>query len=218
MVPFIDLKVLASVSQQVIMISPWKISGWHHSDLVYIFIESRVCSHTSYRCGRWGEVGPQVDHLYVMFCFHEGCTHVSFTKASGSWKSFMLLFLLPLFPHPAPLPVTLQMLYKLKTSKVFEKPKAGEGRGVELADEDPYAVQMISWCPQSRLFCVVGSSAHVILYHFSRHDATTEITVSGSSTPRDAYSVTIAGSRNQAQTRGCSENSRLYSQKSPKTR
>lgn len=90
------------------------------------------------------------------------------------------------FPHPHPsLPlVTLQMLYKLKTSKVFEKPKAGEGRGVELMDEDPYAVQMISWCPQSRLFCVVGSSAHVILYRFSRHDATTEITVSGSSTPR----------------------------------
>ncbi|XP_061092283.1 syntaxin-binding protein 5-like isoform X5 [Conger conger] len=72
--------------------------------------------------------------------------------------------------------ITLQMLYKLKTSKVFEKPKAGEGRGVDLADEDPYAVQMISWCPQSRLFCVVGSSAHAILYRFSRHDATTEIT------------------------------------------
>uniref|UniRef100_A0AAR2K818 Syntaxin-binding protein 5-like n=1 Tax=Pygocentrus nattereri TaxID=42514 RepID=A0AAR2K818_PYGNA len=74
-------------------------------------------------------------------------------------------------------PVTLQMLYKLKTSKVFEKPKGGEvGRSAELVEEDPYAVQMVSWCPQSRVFCVVGISAHVILYRFSKHDANTSIT------------------------------------------
>ncbi|XP_071210490.1 syntaxin-binding protein 5-like isoform X4 [Salvelinus alpinus] len=71
--------------------------------------------------------------------------------------------------------ITLQMLYKLKTSKVFENPDAGEGRAVELVEEDPYAIQMVSWCPQSRLFCVVGISAHVILYRFSKHDANTEI-------------------------------------------
>ncbi|KAJ8004540.1 hypothetical protein DPEC_G00137340 [Dallia pectoralis] len=71
--------------------------------------------------------------------------------------------------------ITLQMLYKLKTSKVFEKPKAGEGRGADLQDEDPYAVQMVSWCPHSRLFCVVGISAHVILYRFSKHDANMQI-------------------------------------------
>ncbi|XP_036814689.1 syntaxin-binding protein 5-like isoform X10 [Oncorhynchus mykiss] len=71
--------------------------------------------------------------------------------------------------------ITLQMLYKLKTSKVFEKPKAGEGRAGELVEEDPYAVQMVSWCPHSRLFCVVGISAHVILYRFSKHDANTQI-------------------------------------------
>ncbi|XP_038870849.1 syntaxin-binding protein 5-like isoform X2 [Salvelinus namaycush] len=71
--------------------------------------------------------------------------------------------------------ITLQMLYKLKTSKVFEKPKVGEGRMGELVEEDPYAVQMVSWCPQSRLFCVVGISAHVILYRFSKHDANTQI-------------------------------------------
>ncbi len=71
------------------------------------------------------------------------------------------------------------MLYKLKTSKVFEKPKSGDvGRSAELVEEDPYAIQMISWCPQSRIFCVVGISAHVILYHFSKHDANTTITVS----------------------------------------
>uniref|UniRef100_A0A8C1VQ60 Syntaxin-binding protein 5-like n=1 Tax=Cyprinus carpio TaxID=7962 RepID=A0A8C1VQ60_CYPCA len=75
--------------------------------------------------------------------------------------------------------ITLQMLYKLKTSKVFEKPKSGDvGRSAELVEEDPYAIQMISWCPQSRIFCVVGISAHVILYRFSKHDANTTITVS----------------------------------------
>uniref|UniRef100_A0A8C7M8P0 Syntaxin-binding protein 5-like n=1 Tax=Oncorhynchus kisutch TaxID=8019 RepID=A0A8C7M8P0_ONCKI len=71
--------------------------------------------------------------------------------------------------------ITLQMLYKLKTSKVFEKPKAGDGRAGELVEEDPYAVQMVSWCPHSRLFCVVGISSHVILYRFSKHDANTQI-------------------------------------------
>ncbi|XP_024142386.1 syntaxin-binding protein 5-like isoform X14 [Oryzias melastigma] len=70
---------------------------------------------------------------------------------------------------------TLQMLYKLKTSKVFEKPKAGEGRAAELVEEDPFAVQMVSWCPQSRIFCVVGISAHIILYRFSKYDANTQI-------------------------------------------
>ncbi|XP_030284720.1 syntaxin-binding protein 5-like isoform X10 [Sparus aurata] len=71
--------------------------------------------------------------------------------------------------------ITLQMLYKLKTSKAFEKPKQGEGRAAELVEEDPFAVQMVSWCPQSRIFCVVGISAHIILYRFSKYDANTQI-------------------------------------------
>ncbi|KAM4731938.1 syntaxin-binding protein 5-like [Anableps anableps] len=70
---------------------------------------------------------------------------------------------------------TLQMLYKLKTSKVFEKPKPGEGRAAELGEEDPFAVQMVSWCPHSRIFCVVSISAHIILYRFSKYDANTQI-------------------------------------------
>lgn len=70
------------------------------------------------------------------------------------------------------------MLYKLKTSKVFEKPKPGEGRAAELVEEDPFAVQMVSWCPQSRIFCVVGISAHIILYRFSKYEANTQIVVS----------------------------------------
>ncbi|XP_076015282.1 syntaxin-binding protein 5-like isoform X2 [Genypterus blacodes] len=71
--------------------------------------------------------------------------------------------------------ITLQMLYKLKTSKVFEKIKPGEGRAAELVEEDPFAIQMVSWCPQSRIFCVVGISAHIILYRFSKYDANTQI-------------------------------------------
>ncbi|KAM6986081.1 syntaxin-binding protein 5-like isoform 12-T12 [Aplochiton taeniatus] len=71
--------------------------------------------------------------------------------------------------------ITLQMLYKLKTSKVFEKPKPSEGRAADLAEEDPFAVQMVSWCPHSRVFCVVGISAHVILYRFSKYDGNTQI-------------------------------------------
>ncbi|XP_026001383.1 syntaxin-binding protein 5-like isoform X8 [Astatotilapia calliptera] len=71
--------------------------------------------------------------------------------------------------------ITLQMLYKMKTSKVFEKPKPGEGRAAELVEEDPFAIQMVSWCPQSRMFCVVGISAHIILYRFSKYDANTQI-------------------------------------------
>ncbi|CAJ1071339.1 syntaxin-binding protein 5-like isoform X3 [Xyrichtys novacula] len=71
--------------------------------------------------------------------------------------------------------ITLQMLYKLKTSKVFEKSKPAEGRAAELVEEDPFAVQMVSWCPQSRMFCVVGISAYIILYRFSKYEANTQI-------------------------------------------
>uniref|UniRef100_A0A2K6FKL1 Syntaxin binding protein 5L n=1 Tax=Propithecus coquereli TaxID=379532 RepID=A0A2K6FKL1_PROCO len=72
--------------------------------------------------------------------------------------------------------ITLQMLYKLKTSKVFEKQKVGEGKQTcEIVEEDPFAIQMIYWCPESRIFCVSGVSAYVIIYKFSRHEVTTEI-------------------------------------------
>ncbi|XP_078117679.1 syntaxin-binding protein 5-like [Sander vitreus] len=71
--------------------------------------------------------------------------------------------------------ITLQMLYKLKTPKAFEKPKPSEGRAADLVEDDPFAIQMVSWCPQSRIFCVVGISAHIILYRFSKYDANTQI-------------------------------------------
>lgn len=83
------------------------------------------------------------------------------------------------------------MLYKLKTSKVFEKPKAGEGRAAELVEEDPFAVQMVSWCPQSRIFCVVGISAHIILYRFSKYEANNQIVVSEKEIARTKTTVGV---------------------------
>uniref|UniRef100_A0A8C7CT40 Syntaxin-binding protein 5-like n=1 Tax=Oncorhynchus kisutch TaxID=8019 RepID=A0A8C7CT40_ONCKI len=74
--------------------------------------------------------------------------------------------------------VMLQVLYKLKTAKVFEKAlKDGkeEKPSTEIVDEDPYAIQTLSWCPESRMLCVTGVSAHVIIYRFSKQEITTEV-------------------------------------------
>ncbi|XP_075718980.1 syntaxin-binding protein 5 isoform X2 [Rhinoderma darwinii] len=72
--------------------------------------------------------------------------------------------------------ITLQMLYKLKTAKVFEKSRNKEDKpSTDIVDEDPYAIQMISWCPESRILCVAGVSAHVIIYRFSKQDVTTDV-------------------------------------------
>ncbi|XP_069625270.1 syntaxin-binding protein 5 isoform X5 [Ranitomeya imitator] len=72
--------------------------------------------------------------------------------------------------------ITLQMLYKLKTAKVFEKSRNKEDKpSTDIVDEDPYAIQMISWCPESRILCVAGVSAHVIIYRFSKQEVTADI-------------------------------------------
>uniref|UniRef100_A0A8C1PGK0 Syntaxin-binding protein 5-like n=1 Tax=Cyprinus carpio TaxID=7962 RepID=A0A8C1PGK0_CYPCA len=103
--------------------------------------------------------------LYSIGAKHKktGYSHKEWPVSGGTWTvvNSCVLYV-----------TNLQLLLKLKTSKVFEKPKSGDvGRSAELVEEDPYAVQMISWCPQSRILCVVGISAHVILYRFSKHDA-----------------------------------------------
>ncbi|KAM9433910.1 syntaxin-binding protein 5-like isoform 12-T14 [Salvelinus alpinus] len=74
--------------------------------------------------------------------------------------------------------IMLQVLYKLKTAKVFEKALKGgkeEKPSTEIVDEDPYAIQTLSWCPESRMLCVAGVSAHVIIYRFSKQEITTEV-------------------------------------------
>ncbi|XP_060229197.1 syntaxin-binding protein 5 isoform X6 [Meriones unguiculatus] len=72
--------------------------------------------------------------------------------------------------------ITLQVLYKLKTSKVFEKSRNKDDRpNTDIVDEDPYAIQIISWCPESRVLCIAGVSAHVITYRFSKQEVLTEV-------------------------------------------
>ncbi|CAN0226100.1 unnamed protein product [Lampetra fluviatilis] len=75
--------------------------------------------------------------------------------------------------------INLQMLYRLKTSKVFEKARGGAAAAGASgaarppdADEDPYAVQMVSLCPESRVLAVAGVAAHTILYRFSKTEST----------------------------------------------
>ncbi|KAI5102453.1 syntaxin-binding protein 5 isoform X1, partial [Silurus meridionalis] len=71
--------------------------------------------------------------------------------------------------------VMLQVLYKLKTAKVFEKARNKEEKpSTDIVDEDPFAIQSLSWCPESRMLCVAGVSAHVLVYRFSKQEVTTE--------------------------------------------
>ncbi|XP_061780482.1 syntaxin-binding protein 5 isoform X2 [Nerophis lumbriciformis] len=68
----------------------------------------------------------------------------------------------------------LQVLYKLKTAKVFERARGKEEKAnTEIVDEDPFAIQTLCWCPESRMLCVAGVSAHVIVYRFSKQEVTT---------------------------------------------
>ncbi|XP_068577711.1 syntaxin-binding protein 5 isoform X4 [Cebidichthys violaceus] len=70
----------------------------------------------------------------------------------------------------------LQVLYKLKTAKVFERARGKEEKAnAEIVEEDPFAIQTLSWCPESRMLCVAGVSAHVIIYRFSKQEVTTEV-------------------------------------------
>lgn len=72
--------------------------------------------------------------------------------------------------------VMLQVLYKLKTAKVFERARGKEEKpSTDIVEEDPFAIQTLSWCPESRMLCVAGVSAHVIIYRFSKQEVTTEV-------------------------------------------
>ncbi|XP_041809218.1 syntaxin-binding protein 5 isoform X7 [Chelmon rostratus] len=70
----------------------------------------------------------------------------------------------------------LQVLYKLKTAKVFERARGKEEKpSTDIVEEDPFAIQTLSWCPESRMLCVAGVSAHIIVYRFSKQEITTEV-------------------------------------------
>ncbi|XP_055741262.1 syntaxin-binding protein 5-like isoform X7 [Salvelinus fontinalis] len=73
--------------------------------------------------------------------------------------------------------IMLQVLYKLKTAKVFEKSRNNkeDKQNTEIVDEDPFAIQIMAWCPESRRLCVAGVSANLIIYRFSKQEITTEV-------------------------------------------
>nr|XP_023855926.1 syntaxin-binding protein 5-like isoform X1 [Salvelinus alpinus] len=73
--------------------------------------------------------------------------------------------------------IMLQVLYKLKTAKVFEKSRNNkeDKQNTEIVDEDPFAIQIMAWCPESRMLCVAGVSANLIIYRFSKQEITTEV-------------------------------------------
>ena len=66
---------------------------------------------------------------------------------------------------------TMQALYKIKTSKFFERNKKCVVEGVE---DDPYAVTQIKMCPESKSLCVAGASAHLLYFSFKKKDTQTE--------------------------------------------
>lgn len=75
---------------------------------------------------------------------------------------------------------TLQILYKLKTAKIFDRPRT---RSMDGSDDDPLAIQMISLCAESRRLCVAGASGHVILFKFRKAESVSEYLVSVSINP-----------------------------------
>ena len=66
----------------------------------------------------------------------------------------------------------LQALYKLKTSKIFERQQSKK-----MEESDPYAVQLIKICPESRLLAVAGASSQVLLFKFRKHETVGETSV-----------------------------------------
>lgn len=69
-----------------------------------------------------------------------------------------------------------QVLYKLKTAKIFERARGKEEKpSADIVEEDPFAIQTLCWCPESRMLCVAGVSAHIIVYSFSKQEITTEV-------------------------------------------
>lgn len=69
---------------------------------------------------------------------------------------------------------SLQVLYKLKTAKVFEKARSKSPEG---GDEDQFSVQLLSFCPESRKLAVAGISSYVVLFKFRKLESTFETTV-----------------------------------------
>uniref|UniRef100_A0A3P9N291 Syntaxin binding protein 5a (tomosyn) n=1 Tax=Poecilia reticulata TaxID=8081 RepID=A0A3P9N291_POERE len=118
--------------------------------------------------GNWGQGTQSYSEIIITGLYlSDTATYMFF---------FVLFFFLGSFS------VMLQVLYKLKTAKVFDRNRSKEDKGsTEVSDEDPFAIQIMAWCPESRMLCVAGVSANVIIYRFSKLEVTTEVLQVGSS-------------------------------------
>lgn len=98
--------------------------------------------------------------------------------------------------------VNLQFLYKLKTAKLFEKPKNNvipssssttnpqstkdansqssqtTNGGPNGETDDLFAIDYIVFNAEKRALCVAGITSHVIVFNFNKHDAYSEVGVS----------------------------------------
>lgn len=72
---------------------------------------------------------------------------------------------------------SLQVLYKLKTSKPFERPKNRRSTESSACDDDPFAVQYLGLCPESRLLAVAGASCQVLVFKFRKQENVSETSV-----------------------------------------
>ncbi|XP_015117938.1 syntaxin-binding protein 5 isoform X2 [Diachasma alloeum] len=66
---------------------------------------------------------------------------------------------------------SLQLLYKLKTAKLFEKSKAKSLDN----EEDPLAIQLMHLCPESRKLAIAGAGRHVVLFKFKKAESMSEV-------------------------------------------
>ena len=58
---------------------------------------------------------------------------------------------------------------------MFERPKP---RSIDELDEDPFAIDNVAFCLNTRVLAVAGSSGHVIVYNFKKGDASVDLNVS----------------------------------------
>ncbi|XP_046801361.1 syntaxin-binding protein 5 isoform X2 [Lucilia cuprina] len=70
---------------------------------------------------------------------------------------------------------TLQILYKLKTAKIFEKSKNLQSETTGM--DHPLAIQLIYLCSESRRLCVAGSMGQVLLFKFRKVESTSDVLV-----------------------------------------
>ena len=68
--------------------------------------------------------------------------------------------------------MTLQQLYKLKSAKMFDRSKCRPD-----SEEDPFAIQHIYLCEDTRLLLLAGHT-HVVLFRYSKSDSVIDLIVS----------------------------------------